>query len=356
EPLLSILQIKNNSYNNINDKSIAVQSIGKARHKNIEIVEIILKSITSNLKNVNGKYLYFALDNCHVDESFFSFSIDLLEKTENSLLDGILSGAWLDKYTFDLKEIFTKKYYDKVLPDLREKNKDQSKLADNQFQLLTAKSLLENHFQLLSMFLFKTSSFKKYINNFENDNFINGIDPFDNLFQLTQKENSFFNIYNIYTPLITLYLSKNTTINSDKDDKDDKDDKNDKNDKNDNLKQAGIINYKNDNYSIAYKNFHEAYHEDSTDYSLIIWMAAVCCDTDQHKKAIGYIQEYIKNKQPDICSLSLLALIAKKYNNSNAFYENYEFARSIIPNHPYLSKIILFTSDTKASEVMFSFL
>jgi len=331
EPLLSVIQIVINNFDDLNiDNNFLIQSIDKSRFKNIELLKItlnqneiignLLSKIASTLNLIKGKYLYFAFNNCHIDESFFSFSIDLLENKENFQIDGILSGAWLDQNSFELKEIFTNNYYENKLNNLK-----------------SIKELIDNNFQLLCLFLFKTSSFENFINNFINNNKL--FEP-EIFIELTLEENIYLNISKIYKPLITIYQNN---VN-----------KNIKTNKQDSLKELGIINYKSKNFLTAYNYFIEAYKEDLKDYDLIIWLAALCCDVGKYNEAINLIQNYLKIKNADIISLSILALIAKKNNNSNAFAEIYEYACLVIPNNPNLSKILLLNSKTKAYEVLFS--
>jgi glycosyltransferase involved in cell wall biosynthesis/SAM-dependent methyltransferase/predicted O-methyltransferase YrrM len=95
------------------------KSVERSRHQTIVRMEIpapyddfamLLEALKDVVINASAEIIYVGADNVCIDESVFSESLDLLSKSENAELDGVLWGAWITDGEEDFQhELFTER-------------------------------------------------------------------------------------------------------------------------------------------------------------------------------------------------------------------------------------------------------
>ena len=119
EPMITVVRMRMDGVENRQDTRFQ-QTLKMSRYKNIEKIEMpmplsikppqFLYELIATLNSAQGTYIYFGADNIHVDESLFSTAIDFLERPENVIFDGIVTGAWIcDKEDNIVNELFTER-------------------------------------------------------------------------------------------------------------------------------------------------------------------------------------------------------------------------------------------------------
>jgi len=198
-PQLSVLRFRTDGIHLINEpESILITTAKNSRYQHIEINEIatphyfdilyFLHEFEIAIKIAKGEYIYFGTDDIHIDESFFSSSIDFLQKSDNKTYDGVITGAWICS---NEGVIINKIFIEQLDTDNYEQSK---KIFPN----------MSNPLYLLSFLIWRKTSLLKMISLF--DSKITSFQQLSKfLFFHTMSNNSSFNFYKTLIPNITIY-------------------------------------------------------------------------------------------------------------------------------------------------------
>jgi len=195
EPLLSFIGIRQHGVE-LKDDKILIQTKNKSRHKNIKYSEIaypdyfdidlFIQELQIAIEKTNSDFIYIGIENNHLDESFFSSSIDFL--LQNEKYDAVLSGVWICDDKKIINEMFTE----------RKDLKDYS-FAKQNLPLITQPEYL------LSLFLWRKIPLIKLLIDIKKDS--NLLANFSQvLFNKTLSSNSCLNIYKSMVPNISTYV------------------------------------------------------------------------------------------------------------------------------------------------------
>ncbi|MBF0233900.1 MAG: hypothetical protein HQK65_12805 [Desulfamplus sp.] len=172
QPLLSVVRCRDNGKLNLKGTRFD-QSLKRSRYGSIEMFEIatpayyeahsLIHELLMAVEHAKGDYIYFGCDNIQLDESFFSYTIDLLtDKNSDLATDVATVGAWTIDQNGQLGEIFTERgcsadlytWPPQWLPDIR------SAIDHNDF--------LQIPITLLSLTLWKRDSLSSFLQQFRN--------------------------------------------------------------------------------------------------------------------------------------------------------------------------------------------
>jgi len=193
EPEIDVIRLRKNGNLNF-DETLLKKSLKISRHRKINVLQIpypsycinnyLINEINIVLKEAKAKYIYFAIDNIQLDESFFASAVDFLDENENSSFDGILSGVWL----FNEKEISIDEFFTK-----RNDTNDCSKIfLKNQ-----------SYESLLSLFVWRKKSFCRLFSDvLDNKNL------FESICNKALFKNPILNVHKTLIPNIIIYPPK----------------------------------------------------------------------------------------------------------------------------------------------------
>jgi len=202
EPLVSVVRIREDGIRN-QKETFFYKTLKRSRHKNRHESQGIalpyyfsaadfLKELDIATQTAKGEYLYFATENTYLDESLLSSAVDCLVAPENKHIDGIITGTWICNGAGKLTgELYT--------------DRQDTTDYDASIKILPA---LKNPAQLLSLLVFRQTSFEKLIKM---------LDPVPAtlpelsraIFSLTIAETAPLNMTLSHQPRVTIHVEPN---------------------------------------------------------------------------------------------------------------------------------------------------
>ena len=194
ESLITVIHISGIYQDTPGANTVFSTSLKRSRYKNIEIIELkltnthnihsIIQDIIKTLTKAHGEAIYIGTNYTHIDESFFSHSMDIIE---NESRDGLISGAFIcDETGCIVSEVLT----------------DRASLSELK-STYGKHTFLNNIIGVFSLFFLKKDIFIKVL--IATQDYYNKTKKLDHIFDILFSDKLNFDIYQTKIPAISIY-------------------------------------------------------------------------------------------------------------------------------------------------------
>ena len=317
--LLSVILIKHSSSKKTKQDSFLSKTIKQSRYNRIRVSELHVHSFDSLtisqklLEKLNvsiGEFIYIGTENIHIDEAFFSSSIDFLNENGNEKYDGEISGAWICNSNGEITyELLTERTKNNNYKDLFDRWPQFKKSIYFFPLILWRKNALLNLLKII------------YRNSVADDEFL--------MQAIIQNE---LNFNQSLIPMITIYPT-NIFLYNDIGESMKKKSKTQ-------LLEESISAYSEGNLLKANQNLKIAVKNNPNDLDILIWLARIYCDSEKLDNSLECIDTILRINSDNIDAIILKALIAVKTKDHSLFGTIYNSAKQSQFSDKLLNKIM----------------